>query len=149
MKRKWKILLVVLVVFVVVSIGAAIFIRAYEEGFMSSGRRVQNEHGITLPDSARDFLCTGNAWRGFLDRGATAIFQIDRTDLNTFLSQLSAHDDADVGFVQYGYDDEPPSAWGDPKGIFRCSHSTGDWTVMAVYDLSPSTVGIRIYTDWN
>ena len=143
MKRRW----VALGVVAVAVLGAITFLHAYERGFMSSRDRVEREHGINLPSSARGFLCIGDALHGFLDRGATAIFEIDQSELSEFTEQFRRELNGDTRFV-YGYG-EAPEAWGKPKEKFRCFSSVGDWTVVAVFDVSPSTAGIKMYTDWN
>ena len=42
--------------------------------------RAEREHGITLPLSAHNIQCKGDAWRGFLDRGAATMFEMSTNE---------------------------------------------------------------------
>src|SRR4051812_23850862 len=53
-----------------------------------SRNRAEREHGIVLPTSANHIQCRGDAWRGFLDRGATTMFEMTADDLSTFTARL-------------------------------------------------------------
>src|SRR2546422_3284921 len=50
--------------------------------------RAEHEHRIRLPASAHNIQCTGDASRGFLDRGAATMFEMSTNDLTSFVAQL-------------------------------------------------------------
>ena len=54
----------------------------------SSRFRAEREHSVRLPPSAHYIQCRGDAWRGFLDRGAATMFEMSTNDITAFLAQL-------------------------------------------------------------
>src|SRR5687768_3593808 len=57
-----------------------------------SASRVEREHGLKLPPSATGFVCRGDAWIGFLDRGASSTFDVNVDELPAFLAQLTPYE---------------------------------------------------------
>ena len=112
--------------------------------------RIEHEHGLHLPASAASFECRGDAWKGFLDRGAASAFVIASNDLVTFISQLKARHGLTTfipGNSQYQLD----AAWrnGTPAATYSCDSSVGDWLHVEVWPVDDTRVGICLYTDWN
>ena len=138
-----------------------------------SRARSELEHGIILPFSARNIQCRGDAWRGFLDRGAATMFEMRTNDLPGFLSQLrvrsraapvqSTGDPAVNGYnvwprgsatfvpgdAQYGgfrrtWRGEPV-----PVEMLSCSSPKGDWLHVELWRLDTGATLVKMYTDWN
>ena len=115
-----------------------------------SRKRIEREHGVRLPSSASAFEFRGDAWRGFLDRGASSAFIVRSNELGGFLTQLSVRTNLQTfipGDTQY----ELHSAWrrGKPAMTYSCSSSVGDWLHVEVWPIDDDRVGVCLYTDWN
>lgn len=131
------------------------------------------EHGIHLPPSAERIQCRGDYWKGFLDRGASAMFEMDSKDLATFLASLRVN--SQTGPVSKvpgdplinGYNVWPQGTPGIPSnpqygGFTRtfageavpveslsCVSPTGDWLNVEYWNLAGSKLLVKVYTDWN
>ena len=114
--------------------------------------RVEYDHGINLPKSARNFQCRTSGI--VLDRTAKALFEINRRDLDAFLDQFP--DDvkarrwtADIRVVVDEAEFKRP--WkSTPKTIsqFESSSPTGDFVLVHISEI-PAGVVVYLYTDWN
>ncbi|MGH1491892.1 MAG: hypothetical protein ACRBK7_21310 [Acidimicrobiales bacterium] len=135
--------------------------------FDSAQTRVEREHGISLPESARDIQAMGDASNQFLrlinlDRGASSILVIDRPDLDELLQEFGFDEQSDnagrflggaPGNAQY----QPSSVpWPEGLGASPVSDygtdnppSNGDFATLQVYTIDDSSVGVWLYTDWN
>jgi hypothetical protein len=135
--------------------------------------RAEHEHGLILPRSAHAIQCKGDAWHGFLDRGAATLFEMDQADLNAFVSQLrvqartaptSTKGDPTIN----GWNIWPQSArtfvpgnqiyagfqttWtgtATPVEMLSCSSLTGDWLHVELWKLHDDAMIVKMFTDWN
>ena len=162
-----------------IALWVVVFAAAVSLGLWSSGRsgvlreRAEREHGILLPSSARDIQCRGDAGRGFLDRGAVTMFEMDAGELAAFVGQVTVnsrtapvrtHGDPRVN----GWNVWPEGAssfvpvesvyagfertWvGEPTPIemLNCSSPTGDFLHLEFWRLESGSLLVKIYTDWN
>jgi hypothetical protein len=123
----------------------------------ASSARIEREHGLKLPSSARSFVCRGDAWmHDFSDSGAASAFEMASLGLPAFISQLK------VQKVTDGYDFFPifPSnsqypihrPWmssGTPLKTYHCASPTGDSLDVQIWRIDEAHVGVLLYTDWN
>jgi hypothetical protein len=126
----------------------------------SSAKRIQREHGLRLPSSARNFVCRGDAWmHNFMDSGAASAFEMAPSDLPSLVSQLKPFPNQQNGF---GLDDtgcgvpcnpqyqiERPWMTGIPLKKYCSVSSTGDSVEVQVWAIDDTHVGVLLYTDWN
>jgi hypothetical protein len=104
-----------------------------------SAARVEREHGVRLPPSARAFVCRGDAWTGFLDRGAFSSFEVDAADLPQFLAQLRPHGSG----IYFGFTDETGAV------RYDCHSPTGDRLYVLVHERPDERPRIELSTDWD
>ncbi len=160
------------VVGLVVLIGAFLFFRPDR----SPRERLEFEHSITLPPSAREIQALGDAsasvWAVLgVDRGASSILVIDRDDRDALLAEFGfataddVGDDANDMMTCFGGGGGPapsnsvyqPSDVPWPEGNraesrFSTSNPPGsaDIACLYFYELDdPASVGVWIYSDWN
>lgn len=136
--------------------------------------RAESEHGIHLPPSATDIQCRGDAWHGFLDRGAFTMFEMNQGDLAEFEGQLkvfsrelparTGHVDPVVngwnvwpvgaktfvpGNAEIGGFERTWSGDAVPLEMLSCASPEGDWLHVEFWKLPESAVLVKMYTDWN
>ena len=136
--------------------------------------RAEREHGIALPASASNIQCRGDASRGFLDRGASSLFEMKPENLDRFLSQLSINSrngPAKTGPgnpCQNGYNVWPqgsPTAvptneqyggfnvtWQGaavPSEMLSCQSPVGDYLHVEIWNVGTNCIVVKMYTDWN
>lgn len=136
--------------------------------------RAEVEHGIHLPPSAANIQCRGDAWVGFLDRGASTLFEMNAGDLDGFVAQLKVNDrrppvvagsgnplingwnvwpkDAQSfvpGNGQYGGFQKTWSGDALPVEMISCASPTGDWLHVEYWRLPQSSLLVKMFTDWN
>ena len=136
--------------------------------------RAEHDHGIRLPKSARGIQCRGDAWRGFLDRGAVTLFEMSNEDLESFLSQVRIRSrnrpakvgdgDPCVGGWNVWPVGSPTACPGNPEycgfrptwrgsavpiEMLSCHSPVGDWLHVEVWALSPTGLVVKLCTDWN
>jgi len=135
--------------------------------------RAEHEHGITLPASARNIQCKGDASRGFLDRGAATMFEMSTNDLPAFFAQLRvrsrsaparATGDPTVNGYNVWPQDSPTFVPGNeqyggfrrtwygeaiPVEMLSCSSPKGDWLHIEIWTLGGSASIVKMFTDWN
>jgi hypothetical protein len=151
--------------------GAAIWFFVYPGG--NSRARAEREHGISLPPSAHHIQCRGDAWRGFLDRGATTIFEMSTNDLTNFVAQLTIRSRAaptrttgdpavngwnvwpqdSATFVpgnsQYGGLRHTWNGDAVPVEMLSCSSPKGDWLHVEFWRINGGATLVKMHTDWN
>jgi len=143
-------------------------------GCGNSRFRAEYDHGISLPQSARNIQCKGDAWHGFLDRGAVTLFEMSHEDLRPFLSQLrirSRNGPAKTGAGDPcigGWNVWPTGSstacpgnpeycgfkptWGGfaiPREMLSCDSPVGDWLHVEVWDLSATGLVVKLCTNWH
>jgi hypothetical protein len=135
--------------------------------------RVEREHGIPLPASARSIQSRGDASRGILDRGVVTVFEMSTNDLVTFMSQLRVKSrtapvrptgDPTVNGYNVWPTDSPTFVPGNdryggfqrtwpgeaaPIEMLSCSSPTGDWLHVELWRLEGGALLVKMYTDWN
>lgn len=137
--------------------------------------RAEREHGLRLPGTARQIQCRGDAWKGFLDRGAVALFQLPSGELPGFLGQLSirsesapAHATGDPlvngwnvwptgsatfvpGNSKFGNLQKTWAGSAKPVRMLSCDSPKGDWLHVELWELdsTDSEALVKLYTDWN
>ena len=136
--------------------------------------RAEREHGIKLPSTAVNIQCRGNAWHGFLDRGATALFEINGNDLAEFSGQFhvrsrrtpvrtSPADPLINGWnvwpqdarshvpsnLEYGGFKRTWTGEAVPIEMLSCDSPTGDWLHVEFWKLPEASWLVKMYTDWN
>jgi len=136
----------------------------YENGLASSRSRCEREHGIQLPASARDFQCKGDAWGGFMDMGARALFLIDVSDLPSLLKELDIHEknlllaDSPNAGLNSAFKSNTPTRGGfrqiwdgdaEPMGTVQCGSKRGDSLNVALWQVRHGLVAVNLHTDWN
>jgi hypothetical protein len=129
--------------------------------------RIEREHAIELPDSVDAAGAFGDASNSFvslvgLDRGASSVFTIDRSDLDQLLAEFDVDgpgSSVDPAFgptqvapanTQYQPTSVPWSA-DQPDKILGIGgeSSNGDFTNIGIFPVDDTTIGIWLYTDWN
>ena len=112
--------------------------------------RLEHEHGLHLPASATSIECRGDAWIGFLDRGASSSFVIAANELETFVSQLKI-EPRGHSFIPSNWQYQLHAAWrkGVPISTYACDSPVGDWLHVEVWPVDQAQVGVCLYTDWN
>jgi hypothetical protein len=121
----------------------------------SSAARVRREHGLTVPSSARSFVCRGDAWMHlFSDSGAASAFEMASSDLPNFISQLKIlqTNEGDSGNIfprNAQYQIHRPWMSGVSLKMYRCASSTGDSLEVQIWPIDDAHVGVLLYTDWN
>lgn len=116
--------------------------------------RVERDHAISLPDSARDVQAMGDLVR-YVDHGRSAVFVIDAADLGPFVEQLDQVDDVPYRTFVPGNEQYQPSTTPWPKGaspdrtFSKASPAGGDFMHVEIYRLSDAAVGVWLYSDWN
>ena len=136
--------------------------------------RAEREHGITLPASAGNIQCRGDASRGFLDRGASTLFEMKPRDLDSFLSQLTIN--TRNGPAVAGPGDPCVNGWNVwpqssptfvpgndvyggftstwqgpavPSEMLSCNSLVGDWLHVELWNVSTNCIVVKMFTDWN
>ncbi len=66
----------------------ALCIRTWVRATQQDRSRIERKHGLRLPASAGGFRCGGDALVGFLDRGASSVFEMDAADLELLIAQF-------------------------------------------------------------
>ncbi len=127
---------------------AAIAVPAISLNFGNSPARVEKEHGLRLPLSAKNLECTGNAWM-VLDRCAYATFEMDRSDLPAFAAQLIEQPGAKPPTNYKPRDMKAPWTKHAPLSGQVYKSPTGDFLVVQTFDLADSRIGVWLFTDWN
>lgn len=119
----------------------------------SSATRIEREHGLRLPSSAKSFVCRGDAWMHvFNDSDAASTFVMDSDDLAQFTSQLQA---CDVHRGQTGFPmdarHEIKRPWMSSEAIqtYRCRSATGSELDAQIWRIDDAHIGVLLYTDWN
>jgi hypothetical protein len=160
----------VITILVLVCIVAAwFFVRAGD----SFRLRAEREHGIKLPLLAHDIQCRGDAWHGFLDRGAATIFEMHTNDLPQFMAQLQIRSrrtparvtgdptmngwnvwpEGSSTFVpgddQYSGFERTWQGQATPIEMLSCSSSKGDWLHVELWRLESGSLVVKMFTDWN
>jgi len=121
--------------------------------------RITHEHGLALPASASHFVCKGDAWIGFLDRGAASAFEMVSNDVPQFIAQLKIKDThhGDYG-PQFSnsifpgnsqYQVRTPWMSGIPLETYHCTSPVGDFLNVQIWPIDAIHVGVCLYTDWN
>ena len=143
-------------------------------GSGSSRFRAESDHGMSLPSSARNIQCRGDAWIGVLDRGAVTMFEMDSGELSSFLAQVSINSrsapakagpgDPCVGGWNVWPVGSPTACPGNPEycgftntwegttvpaEMMSCSSPLGDSLHIEVWDVAPTGLVIKLCTDWN
>ncbi len=131
--------------------------------------RAEGEHGIRLPVSAMKIQCRGDAWHGFLDRNAFTIFEMDRSDLPTFVGSLKVakrevavnKTPADpitvnvLGENDYfrGNAEAFDKNWAAdlvPVEKLSCDSPIGaDWLHVEFWEISTTRLLVKVHSDWN
>ena len=111
-------------------------------GYMGdSAARVRREHGLTLPASARGFVCRGDAWMHlFSDSGAASA----ASDLPGFLLQLKILETNDgtrgTTFPLNGqYQIHRSWTTGVSMKTYRCTSSTGNSLTVQIWPIVGNT----------
>ena len=131
---------------------AALCVRTWVHATAQSRSRIEREHGVKLPASARHFQCRGDAWVGFLDRGASSVFEMDLADQGAFVAQLRIAPGVFTfipGNDRYRQFKLPWRKEVNPLGEYSCRSRTGDWLHVQVYPIDGQRVDVWLYTDWN
>jgi hypothetical protein len=135
-----------------------VFVLPFAAGFLGhSAMRIRREHGLRLPASASHFECRGDAWLTIIDRGAASTFEMSRTDLGSFTSQLSIRSstigstDAVASIFPGNSQYRVSAPWriGTPIATYDCQSPTGDLLSVQIWPIDDSRVGVCLYTDWN
>ena len=139
----------------VTAAGIAVLTLPFATGFLGhSATRIRREHGLRLPASASHFECRGDAWLSIIDRGAASTFEMARTDMVSFTSQLRVRESG-TGVVtsifpgNSQYQVSAPWRAGTPIATYHCQSPTGDFLSVQIWPIDDSRVGVRLYTDWN
>lgn len=128
-------------------------------------QRVEEEHGIVLPDSVDQIQALGDASNLILktieiDRGASSIFTLDRADLPDLLAQFGVIGE-DLERHRAGrFEGAPGNSVYQPAAVpwtedakkelsLESPTSAGDFTTIQVFDMGATKVGVWLYTDWN
>ena len=124
-----------------------------------SARRINKEHGLSVPASASNFLCGGDAWIPVCpDCGAASAFEIASNDVPAFLAQLKVRDSFKGIREGYGssifpgnpqYQIHRPWMTGAPLETFYCASPTGDFLAVQIWRIDAIRIGVCLYTDWN
>jgi hypothetical protein len=122
-----------------------------------SAARIQREHGLRLPPSARNFVCRGDAWmHNFMDSGAASAFEMAPSDLPSFVSQLKIHEvhpgDCSGPCIIASnpqYQIRRPWMSAPPLKTYCCASPTGDYLAVQIWIIDDTHVGVFLYTDWN
>ena len=133
----------------------------------------ESDHKIVFPASAANFQNRGNSQIGFLDRGIATLLDIDRSDLDGFLSQLKIGERRKPAKEQgdptvNGWNVWPHNArtfvpgnevfsgfkktWyveSVPIEMLSCQSPKGDWLHVEIWSLSDTRVLLKIFTNWN
>jgi hypothetical protein len=104
-----------------------------------SAARIEREHGLRLPPSARAFVCRGDAWIGFLDRGAFSSFEVDAAEMPEFLAHLRPH----ASGIYFGFADDTGAV------RYDCHSPTGDRLYVSVHERPDECARIKLSTDWD
>lgn len=116
-------------------------------------QKAEAVHGLKLPSTARDIQSVGDAWRGFLDRGASTVFTMDATNLQDFVATL--HVDTNLWTCIPGNDEyhrglrKPWKPEAEPVTNFSCRSPVGDFLHVRIFQLNTNQLGVHMYTDWN
>ena len=112
--------------------------------------RLEHEHGLHLPSSATSIECGGDAWIGFLDRGASSAFVMNPKELGGFMSQLKIQPGGH-SFIPGNRQYQLHAAWrkGVPTSSYACDSPVGDWLHVEVWPVDETRMGVCLYTDWN
>jgi hypothetical protein len=116
--------------------------------FGNSPARVEKEHGLRLPLSAKNLECAGDAWM-VLDRCAYATFEMDRSDLSPFTAQLIEQPGAKSPTDYKPRDMKAPWTKHAPLSDQVYKSPTGDFLVVQTFALEDSRIGVWLFTDWN
>src|ERR1019366_1395678 len=141
--------------FALIGFSGAILCCLFLFGYVgSSGNRIRREHGLQLPQSARRFVCRGDAWmHRFSDSGAASAFEMDSSDLPIFVSQLKIRNtDAKNCCIlpaNSQYQIRRPWMSGVPLRTYRCESPPGDELDVQIWNIDEGHVGVLLYTDWN
>jgi len=136
--------------------------------------KAETGHGLSLPSSAQHIQSVGDAWRGFLDRGAVTLFEMDSGELSTFLSQITVNSrsgpaksgpgDPCVGGWNVWPVGSPTACPGNPEysgftstwsgatiplEMMSCESPVGDSLHIEVWAVAPTGLVIKLCTDWN
>lgn len=156
--RRWLVPLSIAAVVLVLGV-AAVFVVSRS----SDRERFEDEHGVPLPASATALQVMGDASNPILrwvelDRGASSIFVIPRSDLDDFLDRFDWEEQEGPfgwsqipGNAQYQPDTVPWAAPAEPDEVYSTESppSSADYATVEVYRLSDDRVGVWIYSDWN
>lgn len=168
---KNRLIIIVAVILTMIAIPLARFLVL---GSGSSRFRAEHDHGISLPASARNIQCRGDAWVGFLDRGAVTLFEMASGELGSFLSQvrvtsrsapaLPGPGDPCVGGWNVWPVGSPTACPGNPEycgftntwqgttvpsEMMSCASPVGDSLHIEVWGVVPTGLVIKLCTDWN
>jgi hypothetical protein len=129
------------------------FAWGYENGLCSSRARAEKEHGIALPSSATHIRCRGDAWGGFLDRGARAAFLMNSADLPFFLRQLDVRTNA-VAVSYFRLPEDLAAEVGAAESTtlleaLTCRSPRGNQLDVKVWRVKSDTLAVNLHTDWN
>jgi hypothetical protein len=139
----------------VILIGA-VYGLLYGGGFVGQTvKRIQREHGLTIPASSTHPECKGDAWKvAFMDCGASSTFQMNRSDVAAFISQLKIRK-ACQGRSGAGHPQNPQyqvqAPWRGNEGAdsYACDSPKGDELSVRIVPIDEVKVGVMLYTDWN
>ncbi|MFD0892127.1 hypothetical protein KBB96_11920 [Luteolibacter ambystomatis] len=132
----------------VLMIVAAVVV-TYQGILDQSTERIVREHGLSLPSSASNPECRGDAWHMILDRGASSTFEMARTDLCSFVSTLRIRGSHLMIPANGQYQVSAPWIAKRPIASYECDSPTGDWLNVQIFPIDCKKVGVRLYTDWN
>lgn len=142
-------------VLAVLSLAGLIVFEGWTIGWSNTRLRAEMSHGMSLPPSAHDIQCRGDALTSIGDRAEITWFQISSGDLKPFLAGLASSSTtrpvfgASLGNAEYtGHQ----KTWTGPQTlnqIFQCRSPAGDFLIIEVWDLPGGEHLIKMYTDWN
>ena len=165
-------------IFVLLVIALGVTILFLQRSALSPRDRAQSEHGISLPPSATDIQCRGDAssliatWID-IDRGASTIFEVKTSDIDLFEKQLhiitrsypvnKSGDPTVNGYNVWtkGAQTFVPGnsiyggftkTWNKPLTpieMLSCNSTTGDWLHVEIWRVDNTNSLIKLYTDWN
>jgi hypothetical protein len=171
--KSWNALRTVTAKIVVVFVLAVAGIAVWDGVVRNPADIVERCHGIKLPTSARNIQHKTSGGRGFLDRGALSLFEVDQEDVQSLVAQLSIKSRNPP--ARGGLGDPRQNGWNvwpersatfvpgntafgglrttwqgvaTPIEMLSCNSSKGDWLHVEIWSVERHTL-VKIYTDWN
>ncbi len=144
----------VLIIALVVGATAVPIVSWWQSSTAQTVDRVERDHGIDLPESARDVQAMGDVIR-LVDHGLSSVFVIDSVDLDKLVDQLDQVADVSHGTFIPGNAQYQPRTFPWPPGsaadqsFGKASPAGGDFMHVEIFRVDDASVGVWIYTDWN